>query len=63
MRCVRCDVEIEQPDPDLGPEQLCEPCFEWIDKRMAPVAELLADDEVIAAIVDEEEREKAPPWG
>jgi len=31
------------PDPDLGPEQLCDPCFDRIDKQMAPIERILND--------------------
>ena len=51
MRCVSCDREIE-PDPDLGPEQLCEPCFERIGKQMEPIERILNDQEFLDALAE-----------
>ncbi len=52
MRCVSCDCEIEEPDPDLGPEQLCAQCFDRIDKQMEPLNSLLNNREFLDALAD-----------
>jgi len=52
MHCVSCNREIEEPDPDLGPEQLCEPCFDRIDKQMEPINRLLNDQEFLDALAE-----------
>jgi hypothetical protein len=57
IECCRCGAETE--DEDFGPEQLCNICFEELEAKFgAPVAALLSDPDIIAAIeADEDQRE------
>jgi hypothetical protein len=62
MRCCSCGTEIE-PDPDLGKEQLCDACFERIEKRMEPIEQILCDGVLMCEPGEHVfEMDGPPPW-
>ena len=53
MKCVLCSEPVEEADQPEGAE-ICNSCAAYLDLKFAPVADLLANPDVQAAIEADE---------